>query len=71
MLISVLSVKAKAKNYLTIHRMALQYWDIIAEGLNLKPIPETTLQYRLKKICHEPRKPAVFIFQVFPKEYFN
>lgn len=70
MFIAVLSVKAKAKNYLAIHRMALQYWDIIAEGLNLKPIPETTLRYRLKKICHQPRKPATFIFQIFPKECF-
>lgn len=71
MLIAVLSVKAKAKNYLAIHRMAHQYWDILAQGLNLKPIPETTLRYRLKKICHQPRKPAMFIFQIFPEKYFN
>jgi hypothetical protein len=68
MFIAILSVKAKVKNYLAIHRLAVQYWDIIAEGLNLRPIPESTLRWRLKKICHSPRKPAGFIFQVFPQE---
>jgi len=71
MLISILSVKAKAKNYLAIHRLAVQYWDILAEGLNLKPISESNLRLRLKKICHSPRKPAEFIFQIFPRDYFN
>ena len=71
MLIGVLSVKAKAKNYLAIHRLATQYWDILAEGLNLKPISESNLRLRLKKICHSPRKPAEFIFQIFPKDYLN
>jgi hypothetical protein len=71
MFIAILSVKCKVKTYLGIHRMAVQYWNIIAEGLSLKPIPETTLRYRLKKICHQPRKPAMFIFQIFPKCYFD
>jgi hypothetical protein len=74
MLIAVLSVKCKLKTYLAVHRLALQYWDIITKGLleqDLKPIPETTLRYRLKKICHKPRKPAEFIFQVFPHKYLN
>lgn len=71
MFIAVLSVKAKTKNYLAIHRLAVQYWDIIAEGLKLKPISERQLRDRLKKICHKPRKPAEVIFQIFPKEYFN
>jgi hypothetical protein len=72
MFIAVLSVKARAKNYLAIHRLALQYWDIITEGLGpkiqKKPISESNLRLRLKKIRHQPRKPAVFIFQVFPRE---
>jgi hypothetical protein len=68
MFIAVLSVKAKVKTYLGIHRLAKEHWDIIAEGLDLKPIPESTLRTRLKKICHSPGKPAVFIFQVFPRE---
>lgn len=71
MLIAVLSVKAKAKNYLAIHRLALQYWGILTEGLGgqirKKPISETQLRGRLKKICHSPRRPAAFIFQVFPR----
>jgi hypothetical protein len=71
MLIAVLSVKCKVKTYLGIYRLALQYWDIIAEGVELKPISESQLRERLKKICHTPRRPAAFIFQVFPQEVFN
>jgi hypothetical protein len=32
-----------------IHRLAKEHWDIIAEGLDLKPIAESTLRIRLKK----------------------
>ena len=72
MFIAVLSVKCKVKSYLAIHRLAIQYWDIITAGLNLKkPIAESSLRGRFKKICHQPRKPAMFIFQIFPREYFN
>lgn len=71
MFIAVLSVKAKVKSYLGIHQLAVQYWDIIAEGTGLKPISESNLRLRLKKICHSFRKPASFIFQVFPPEIFN
>lgn len=71
MFIAVLAVKCKIKSYLGIHRLALQYWDIVAEGLDLTPISESNLRHRLKKICHLPRKPAGFIFQVFPKNYLN
>jgi hypothetical protein len=66
MFIAVLAVKAKAKNYLAIHRLSLQYWPIIAQGLKLKPIPETTLRYRLKKISYQVGTTPVFITQVFP-----
>lgn len=72
MFIAILSVKAKAKTYLAIHRLALRYWDIITEGMDAKiqkkPISESNLRLRLKKISHSPRRPAVFIFQVFPRE---
>jgi hypothetical protein len=71
MLIAVLSVKGKVKTYLGIHRLALQYWDVIAEGVDLKPISESQLRERLKKICHTPRNPAAFIFQIFPQEIFH
>jgi len=71
MLIAVLSVKCKVKTYLGIHRLTLKYWKIIAEGTKLKPISERQLRDRLKKICHSPRKPAAFIFQILPKTYFN
>ncbi|MFP4573457.1 MAG: hypothetical protein ACLFNW_10850 [Desulfobacterales bacterium] len=67
MFIAVLSVKFKLKSYVKIHQMVTQYWDIIAEDLELKPISERQLRDRLKKICHHPRKPAVFIFQLFPE----
>lgn len=69
--IAVLSVKAKARNYLAIHRLALKYWEMLTEGLDgrirNKPISERQLRDRLKKICHSPRRPAALIFQVFPR----
>lgn len=67
MFIAILSVKLKVKSYVQIHRMAVQYWDQIAAGLDLKPISERQLRDRLKKICHHPRRPAKFIFQIFPE----
>ena len=66
MLIAVLSVKLKIKTYIQIHRMAVEYWDQLTGGLNLRPISERQLRDRLKKICHHPGKPATFIFQLFP-----
>ena len=66
MFIAVLSVKLKIKTYVQIHKMALDYWDLIAKDLDLTPISERQLRDRLKKICHHPRKPAAFIFQMFP-----
>ena len=67
MFIAVMSVKLKLKTYVQIHKMAMQYWDIIAKDLELKPISERQLRDRLKKICHHPGKPAAFIFQLFPE----
>jgi hypothetical protein len=55
-------VKCKVKTYLAIHRLTLQYWDIIAEGLGLQPPSESQLRERLKKIGHDPGDPATFIF---------
>lgn len=71
MLIAILAVKAKVKTYLAIHRLALQYWEIIAKDLKLKPIPETTLRYRLKKISYQLGKTPVFVSQIFPRKYFD
>jgi hypothetical protein len=73
MFIAVLSVKCKIKEYTNIHAMAVQYWKIIIQGTNLpkKPISERQLRDRLKKICHKSRKPAMFIFQIFSKEYLD
>ena len=67
MFIAILSVKMKIKSYVQIHKMAVQYWDIISEGLDLTPISERQLRERLKKILHFPGKPAAFIFQLFPE----
>jgi hypothetical protein len=67
MFIAILSVKLKIKSYVQIHKMALRYWDIIAQGMDLSPISERQLRFRLKKIRHFPGKPAAFIFQLFPE----
>ena len=66
MFIAVLSVKDKRKSYVSIHKMVSEYWDVIVEGMKLKPISERQLRDRLKKIGHSARKPAAFIFQLFP-----
>ena len=73
MFIAILSVKCKVKEYTKIHAMAVQYWKIIIQETDLpqKPISERQLRDRLKKIRHEPGKPAMFIFQIFPKEHFD
>jgi len=67
MFIALLSVKMKIKTYVQMHKMATDYWDLIAQDLNLQPISERQLRDRLKKICHDPGKPATFIFQIFPE----
>jgi hypothetical protein len=68
MLIAILAVKCKVKTYQGIHRLAVQYWNILTPDANLKPISESQLRDRLKKIRHSPRRPAAFIFQIFPAE---
>jgi hypothetical protein len=67
MFIAILSVKMKIKTYVQIHKMAVKYWDVIAQGLDLTPISERQLRERLKKILHFPAKPAAFIFELFPE----
>ena len=67
MFIAILSVKMKIKTYVQIHKMAVKYWDVIAQGLDLTPISERQLRERLKKILQFPTKPAAFIFQLFPE----
>jgi len=66
MLIAILAVKCKIKTYQGIHRLAVQYWELLTPDPNLKPISESQLRDRLKKIRHSPRRPATFIFQIFP-----
>lgn len=67
MFIAVLCVKLKIKTYVQVHMMTVDYWDLIAKDLNLKPISERQLRDRLKKICHQPGKQTTFIFQIFPE----
>jgi hypothetical protein len=69
MFIAVLSVKAKVKTYLGIHRLAVEYWSLVSPDPHLKPISESQLRERLKKIRHTPGKPAGFISQLFPAEH--
>jgi hypothetical protein len=71
MFIAVLAVKCKVKSYLGTHKLALCYWEQIAEGKDVSPISETQLRTRLKKISFEFGKPAGFIQQIFPAGYLN
>jgi hypothetical protein len=43
MFIAILSVKLKIKTYVQIRKMAVRYWDIIAQGMDLSPISEKQL----------------------------
>lgn len=67
MFIAILSVKLKIRSYVKIHKMSEEYWDVIADGSELKPISERQLRDRLKKISHYHGKSAAFIFQIFPE----
>ena len=67
MFIAILAVKAKIKHYVAIHRMVCEFWDVIAQDLKVQKISERQLRDRLKKIGHSPRRPATFIFQLFPE----
>jgi hypothetical protein len=49
MFIAILSVKLKIKSYVQIHKMAVKYWSVIAQGMDLTPISERQLRERLKK----------------------
>ena len=71
MLIAVLAVKLKLKTYLGIHRFVVAYWDFLRPAADLPPISEPQLRMRLKKIRHTPRKPAGFVFQLFPETESN
>lgn len=71
MFIAVLAVKAKVKSYLAIHRLTLQYWNIIAPKSVTKPISERQLRDRLKKISYQLGKTPVFVFQIFPRTFLD
>jgi hypothetical protein len=71
MFMARVAVKADATSYLALPRLAVRYGDIMAERLDLKPIPESTLRTRLKNICHAPRRPAGCMFQVCPRDIFD
>lgn len=68
MFIAVLATKEKVKSYVGIHALAREYWSIIADGTELKPISERQLRDRLKKIGHTLGKPTAFVSQIFPEE---
>ena len=47
MFIAILSFKLKIKTYVQIHKMAVKYWNVVAEGFDLTPISERQLRERL------------------------
>jgi hypothetical protein len=55
MLIGVLAVKCKEKTYVGIHRLSTRYWkELCGKEVRAKPISESRLRARLKKICFVP-----------------
>lgn len=69
--IAMLAVKMKIKTYLGIHRMAEEYWPLLAGELDLRPISERQLRDRLKKISFKIGAAPKFVFNVFPDWYFD
>lgn len=65
MFIAILSVKLKVKSYVQIHRMAMQYWDQIAAGLDLKRVSKRQLRNRLKKSTTTPEGQQRLSFSCF------
>ena len=62
MFIAILSVKLKVKSYVQIHKMAVKYWPVIAQGMDLPPISERQLRERLKKNPSFPWRPSSVYF---------
>jgi len=44
MFIAILPVKMKIKTYVQIHKMAVKFWDDIAEGLDLRPLAKDNFE---------------------------
>jgi hypothetical protein len=65
MFIGVLAVKAKGKNYLAIHRLVCEYWDVIGRDIKRKVISERQLRDRLKKISFKPGVTPGYVSQIF------
>lgn len=71
MFLALLAVTGKVKSYVGIHQLAARYWGVVATDLGVPPISESQLRERLKKIRHTPGKPAAFVFQIFPADFFD
>ena len=69
MFIAILSVKLKVKTHVQIHKMAVKYWDIIAEGLDLKPISNRQLRGCLKKSVTSLESQQRLSFARYSKRY--
>lgn len=72
MLIGVLAVKCKEKSYIGIHRLSQRYWkELCGKDVRAKPISESRLRARLKKICFVPGTGAGYMYQIFPANYLR
>jgi len=60
MIMAILSVKAHVKNDLPIYRLAVQHWDMLAEGMDGRtrttPISEAQLEGPVQKNLPYTRK---------------
>lgn len=71
MFIGFLAVKQKIKTYLALHRFLSKYWGAIGGDLGYKLIPESTMRYRLKKICFKFGETPGYVISMFPETFFD
>lgn len=72
MLIGVVAVKSKEKTYVGIHRLSTRYWqELCGKEIKARPISESRLRARLKKICFELGTGAGYLDQIFPADYLR
>jgi hypothetical protein len=72
MLIGILAVKCKEQSYLGIHRLSCRFWkELCGRKVKLPPISESQLRERLKKIGYQLGTAPEYVFQIFPREYFE
>jgi hypothetical protein len=72
MLIGILAVRCTEQGSLGIHRMSCRFWkELCGRQVRLPPISESQLRERLKKMGYQRGTAPGYVFQIFPRAYFE